>query len=202
MQTGLTASMRIFVALDIDDAIRARVKLFLDGVSGFASEARWVRPESMHVTLKFIGEKSLEAVEEIKQALGEVSAGRIAISFREYGFFPTAQAPRVFWIGIAASAELGTLAKSIDQATFSLGIPKEAHPFSPHLTLARRSGSGAPRRDRSDRSNHVFKRLQEKLSVMSPLDFGTMTAREFFLYQSETRRGGSQYTKIASFPLD
>ena len=61
--------MRVFVALDIDDAIRARLEQFLDGVRGFAPEVRWVRPESMHVTLKFIGEKSSEAVDEIKQAL-------------------------------------------------------------------------------------------------------------------------------------
>ena len=53
--------MRVFVALDIDDAIRQRLQLFLDGVRGFAPDARWVRPESMHVTLKFIGEKSAEA---------------------------------------------------------------------------------------------------------------------------------------------
>ena len=62
--------MRVFVALDIDDAIRARLEQFLDGVRGFSPEARWVRPESMHVTLKFIGEKPSDAVEEIKQALG------------------------------------------------------------------------------------------------------------------------------------
>ena len=61
--------MRVFVALDIDDAIRARLELFLDGVRGFAPDARWVRPESMHVTLKFIGEKPPETVEEIKKAL-------------------------------------------------------------------------------------------------------------------------------------
>ena len=61
--------MRVFVALDIDDAIRARLEVFLDGVRGFAPEARWVRPESMHVTLKFIGEKPSETVEEIKKAL-------------------------------------------------------------------------------------------------------------------------------------
>ena len=50
--------MRIFIALDIDDAIRKRIELFMDGVRGFAPEARWVRPESLHVTLKFIGNKS------------------------------------------------------------------------------------------------------------------------------------------------
>ena len=88
--------MRIFVALDIDDAIRARLEKFLDGVRGFAPEARWVRPESMHVTLKFIGEKSSEAVEEIRQALSAVRAGAIEISFRGHGFFPTAKSAACF----------------------------------------------------------------------------------------------------------
>ena len=69
--------MRVFVALDIDDAIRARLELFLDGVRGFAPEARWVRPESMHVTLKFIGEKPSDSVEEIKQALSGDPGWRI-----------------------------------------------------------------------------------------------------------------------------
>ena len=74
--------MRVFVALDIDDSIRARLEKFLDGVRGFAPEARWVRPESMHVTLKFIGEKPAETVEEIKQALSGIRAGAFEISFR------------------------------------------------------------------------------------------------------------------------
>ena len=99
--------MRIFIALDIDDAIRARLQRFLDGVRGFAPEARWVRPESMHVTLKFIGEKSSEAVEEIKQALGAIRAGVLEISFRGYGFFPTATAARVFWMGLVRRAAAG-----------------------------------------------------------------------------------------------
>ncbi len=62
-----------------------------------------MRPESMHVTLKFIGEKSSEAVDGIKQALSAIRTGGVEISFRGYGFFPTAKAPRVFWIGIAAN---------------------------------------------------------------------------------------------------
>ena len=134
--------MRIFVALDIDDAIRARLELFLDGVRGFAPEARWVRPESMHVTLKFIGKNPAEAVEEIKQALARIRAGAIEISFRGYGFFPTAKAPRVFWVGIEAGPQLAALAKSVDEATAALGVPKEEHAFSPHLTLARRGRLG------------------------------------------------------------
>src|SRR5580704_10384621 len=132
--------MRIFIALDIDDAIRARLEQFLNGVRGFAPEARWVRPESMHVTLKFVGEKPSEAVEEIKRALHTIRAGAIEIVFRGYGFFPTAKAPRVFWAGIGAGPELAALAKLADEATAGLGVPREEHEFSPHLTLARRGG--------------------------------------------------------------
>lgn len=193
--------MRIFVALDIDDAIRGRLEQFLEGVRGFAPEARWVRPESMHVTLKFVGEKPSEEVEKIRQALGAIRASAIEISFRGYGFFPTAKAPRVFWVGIAAGPDLSTLAKSVDEATAALGVPKEEHQFSPHLTLARRGGSGAPRWRKGDGANPVFQRLQERLAAMPALEFGTMTAREFFLYQSQLMQGGAKYTKIARFGL-
>jgi RNA 2',3'-cyclic 3'-phosphodiesterase len=194
--------MRVFIALDIDDAIRARLELFLNGVRGFAPEARWVRPESMHVTLKFIGEKPSDAVEEIKKALGGIRAGAIEISFRGYGFFPTSKAPRVFWVGIAAGAELAALAKLVDEAAAAIGVPREEHEFSPHLTLARRGGSGAPHRRKGDRENSAFKRLQEKLAAMRELEFGTMAAREFFLYQSHLMQGGARYTKIARFGLE
>jgi RNA 2',3'-cyclic 3'-phosphodiesterase len=192
--------MRVFIALDIDDAIRARLEQFLDGERGFAPEARWVRPESMHVTLKFVGEKPPAAVEEIKQALGAIRAGVIEISFRGYGFFPTAKAPRVFWVAISAGPELAALAKSVDEAGASLGVPGEEHAFSPHLTLARR-GSGAPRWREGDGAKNPYQRLQEKLAAMPELDFGTMTAREFFLYQSQLMQGGAKYTKIARFGL-
>src|ERR1700687_5960070 len=166
--------MRIFIALDINDAIRARLEVFLNGVRGFAPEARWVRPESMHVTLKFIGEKPSDAVEGITQALGVVRAGAIEISFRGYGFFPTSKAPRFCWVGIGASPELAALAKSVDEATAALGVPREEHEFSPHLTLARRGSSGAPLWREGDGANPAFRRLQEKLAEMPALEFGTM----------------------------
>jgi 2'-5' RNA ligase len=195
--------MRIFIALDIEDAIRQRIQRFTEGVAGFAPDARWVRPESMHVTLKFIGEKPLEIVEEIKPALSGIRAGSFAITFRGYGFFPTAKYARVLWVGIESGPQLLSLAKAVDEATFSLGIPKEDHPFAPHLTLARGGGhSGAPRQRKDDTPNKNFQRLQEKLAGLPTPDFGTMTANEFFLYQSQLSRGGSHYTKIASFDLE
>ncbi|MGH9540187.1 MAG: RNA 2',3'-cyclic phosphodiesterase [Terriglobales bacterium] len=193
--------MRIFIALDINDKIRERIRLFMDGVRGFAPDVRWVRPESMHVTLKFVGQKSPETVEEIKVALERIQTDAFDLSMHGYGFFPTSKAPRVFWIGIQAGPKLASLAKLVDEATFVIGVPKEEHAFSPHLTLARRSGSGAPSRRKGDDANSSFKRLQEKLAAMPALDFGTMTAREFFLYESQPMPGGAQYTKMARFEL-
>lgn len=194
--------MRIFIALDIDDAIRQRLGTFLEGVREFAPEARWVRPESLHITLKFIGEKPAETVEQIQRALAGVRSPHFDINFRGYGFFPTAKSARVFWVRVDSGPQLEALAKAVDEATEKLGIPKEDHAFSPHLTLARRGGgSGTPRQHEGDAPNLGFRRLQEKLAALPPLEFGTMTAREFFLYQSQLMRGGSRYTKIARFPL-
>jgi len=195
--------MRIFIALDIDDTIRQRLQRFMEGVSGFAPDARWVRPESLHVTLKFVGEKPIETVEEIKRALSSIRAEPIEISFRGYGFFPTAKAARVCWVGIDSGPKLPSLAKAVDDSTFALGIPKEDHPYTPHLTLARGGGrSGAPSHRKEDVPNKNFQRLQEKLVALPTPDFGTITAHEFFLYQSQLSPGGSRYTKIATFALE
>jgi RNA 2',3'-cyclic 3'-phosphodiesterase len=192
--------MRVFIALDIDDGIRQRIQRFVEGVSGFAPEARWLRPESMHVTLKFIGEKPAEAVDEIKRAVSAVRSEPFEIGFCGYGFFPTAKSARVFWIGIEAGPQLVKLATAVDQVTSALGVAREDHAYSPHLTLARGGGqSGAPVRQKGDRRNRNFQTLQQKLEAMTPPEFGTMTAREFFLFQSQLTRGGARYTKIERF---
>lgn len=194
--------MRIFIALDIDDPIRERIARFMEGVSGFAPDARWVRAESLHVTLKFIGEKPAEAVEEIKRALAGVKAEPVDIGFRGYGFFPSPKAPRVFWVGIDSGPQLANLVRAIDETTSALEVPEEDRPFSPHLTLARAGGgSGSPRWQKGDAANKNFQRLLEKLGALSAPEFGTMQAHEFFLYESQLLRGGARYTKIARFAL-
>src|ERR1700693_52812 len=102
--------MRLFIALDITDTIRERIARFVEGAQGFAPDVRWVKAESLHVTLKFIGEQPEPAVEPIRQALASITASAAEIHFRGYGFFPTAKSPRVFWIGMEAGQELPALA--------------------------------------------------------------------------------------------
>jgi 2'-5' RNA ligase len=196
--------MRIFVGIDIDPEVRARISRFLDGIQGFASEARWVHPESLHVTLKFIGEQKLDQVDAITERLRRVESGTFEIRFEGYGFFPTAKAPRVFWIGIHAGPQLAKLADNIDTAVAELGIPREARAYSPHLTLARAGGgrsSGSPKWRKGDGPNDTFAILQKRIAAMSAIEFGTITAREFILYQSQLSPAGSKYTKLQRFSL-
>ena len=196
--------MRLFVALDIDDAIRERITRFVEGVRNFAPDTRWVKPESLHVTLKFIGEQPEAALDRIKQALAEVQVPAPEIHFGGYGFFPTVNAARVFWVGMESDPQLMSLAVAIDDKMPDLGIAKENREFSPHLTLARGPGgrrSGSPHRRRGDRTNRTFQILQQKLAALPAPEFGTMSPREFFLYQSQLSPKGSIYTKLAKFAL-
>ncbi len=190
--------MRLFVALDIEQGIRQKIARFVEGVREFASDVRWVNPESLHITLKFIGERP--DVKEVESFLSRISVSPVETTFRGHGFFPTPKSARVFWVGIESGAALSTLAAAIEDALTPLGIAKESHAFSPHLTLAR-TGSGRPSPGKPDRPNRNFRRLQEKLGALPVPEFGTMTAREFFLYQSWLSPKGSRYTKIAGFPL-
>ena len=196
--------MRIFIGIDLDPEVRARIERFLEGVEGFAPEARWMRPESLHITVKFIGEQPPERVEAITERLRRLESSAFEIRAGGYGFFPTAKAPRVFWIGIHAGQQLAELAGSIDIATAELGVPREDRPYSPHLTLARAGAgrrSGSPKWRNGDGPNATFAVLEKRLAAMGELDFGTMTANEFILYQSQLSPAGSKYTRLQRFSM-
>jgi 2'-5' RNA ligase len=195
--------MRVFVALDLDDEIRERIQQFVEEVRELAPGARWVRAESLHVTLKFIGERPDAVVKQIEEILGSVGGQPFQVRFRRAGFFPTAKAARVFWVGIDADPRLAELAKRIEEELTGMGIPEEKRGFNPHLTLARAGGgSGQPGWRKSDKTNPQFMKLQDSLGKLALPDFGTMTAREFFLYRSQLSNKGARYTKIARFVLD
>lgn len=185
--------MRIFIALDIPSEIRTRISEYMDRLQQYAEGARWARREGLHVTLKFIGEVKDEKVPEIARVLATVATEPFTVNFSGAGFFPTAKSPRVFWVGVDGGEALPRLAAGIETAARSLGFAREEKPFNPHLTLAR-AGSGAG-------AGHVLRPLQRLLEAEAAPQFGTMTAREFWLYQSQLARGGSKYTKLQKFEI-
>jgi 2'-5' RNA ligase len=179
--------MRIFIAFDIPQEIRTSMSEYMVRAWSFAPEARWARVEGLHVTLKFVGEAGDALVQQIKTALVTIKAAPFEVRFESVGFFPNAKAARVFWIGVSGGEPLVQLAAIADAALEKLGIAREAKAYHPHLTLAR-TGS------------HPLRELAPLLN--EPAQFGTMTAREFFLYQSQPQKGGSKYTKLERFRLE
>jgi RNA 2',3'-cyclic 3'-phosphodiesterase len=196
----LTFLMRLFVALDIPPEIRERITRFVEGLQHYAPDANWVKPASYHVTLKFIGEKSPGNADQLKRSLAGITGLPVKIAFRGFGFFPSQNSPRVFWAGMDHDEALPQLAHNVDQVCSGLGIPREEHEYRPHLTLAR-GGSGSPRPKRGECANPKLKHLAEKLQSFPVPDFGTMTAQEFFLYESKLSPAGAQYTKLERFAL-
>ena len=187
--------MRLFVALDVPDAVRAALTEFVTPLKPLCRGARWVNLKGAHVTLKFIGEVSHEKLPEIQQALAEVRGGPLDLRFAGVGFFPNDRRPRVFWAGIESGPRLAALASAVDAALAPLGIPGEDRPFRPHLTLARfTSAEGV------ERLGDFFASRAEDTGGRSPV-FGSARAAEFYFYQSVLKPAGAEYTRLAAYPL-
>jgi 2'-5' RNA ligase len=184
----------------ISDEVRANLRGYQERLEQSAKQDKWVKAESLHVTLKFIGET--QKLLEIERELFSIKASPVEMAFREVGFF-TPQKPRVFWAGVHAGPELESLATDIEEKLFRIGIPREPHTYQgyqPHITLAR-VGSGRPQGSPRDRNKVTMKVLQDLVAKQPVPDFGTMTAEEFILFRSETLPGGSRYTPLKRFPL-
>ena len=182
--------MRIFVALDIPETVCDSLTKLSRQLREICPAARWARIEGAHLTLKFIGEAPPERAEHIRSALGDQpAAGPIELHFAGLGFFPDSRRPRVLWAGIEAGAALRSLAASIEARLEPLGIPREARDFQPHITLARFD---------SPKGLDPLRAAVEKLGVP---EFGRSLAVEFHLYRSVLKRGGAEYTRLASYPI-
>lgn len=180
--------MRLFVALDLEPPIAARLHQALQAWRRIAPQARWTRVESLHLTLKFIGEVPAEMESPIVEALSGIRQAAFPLEMAGVGTFPGPQRARVFWAGIQLSPELQHLARSIEQQVIPLGIAAEPRPFAPHLTLAR------------GRTPAELRPLLPLLDQEPPL-WGRQIAEAFYLYQSHPSRGTYQYEKRHAFPL-
>ncbi len=132
--------MRTFLAIDLDHKIRERIAALQAKLKSRCPKLSWVKPERMHLTLKFLGEIDEAQVGPIKQALDGVAAQcrPFDITFYGLGVFPPRGHVNVLWLGIEdASGGLKSCWKSCEDALASLGLPREDRPFSAHLTLAR-----------------------------------------------------------------
>ncbi len=182
--------MRLFIAIEIPPDVRAGLAVLLQKFRAIAPQAKWVRPENIHITLKFLGETDSSKLAVVQTALSAIRSSQpVTLEFRGLGFFPNEKRAKVFWAGIESSANLPAIAADIDQAVHKLGFPLESRSFTPHLTLARFEPPGIPPK--------LFAAAEER----SARDFGSLVARDFHLIESKLKPAGAEYTTLQSFPF-
>jgi RNA 2',3'-cyclic 3'-phosphodiesterase len=180
--------MRLFVALEIDSAVRHAFKKITTLLKSKSPGARWSRPESMHVTLKFLGDTEAQKLEPMRTALVKITSPQpVSLQFRGVGFFPDEKGPQVMWGAIEATPNLFELAASIENSLAGLGFRPAARLFKPHLTLARLN------------SARNFEKLVRAAASLKSYDFGAARESEFHLFESVLKPSGAEYKKLATF---
>lgn len=189
------AELRLFVAVELPpDVCRAlgdvQAELRRQGLEGL----RWVRPEGIHLTLKFLGETSATRVREITKALSGSVAGHQEheLSLGKLGTFGGRSNPRVLWVDLSGDVErTRALQESVDEALGGIGFAKEEREFSPHLTLARVQPESA---------RSVAGPLAEAIGSTTVQE-ARLQVREVSLMQSTLGPGGAVYKRLEGFLL-
>lgn len=179
--------MRLFIALTPPPDVQREVWDAFTPLRARRLPVKWVPPENVHLTLKFLGEVSDERQAEVRGALTSAAQGTKAITLlvRGAGAFPNTRAPRVVWAGIEPDPAIEILADRVERHMGPLGFPPEGRPFRPHLTL------GRAERDARARDWAGVGELLDALTVDA-----TALLDGVDLVRSELRRGGSVYHRV------
>jgi RNA 2',3'-cyclic 3'-phosphodiesterase len=133
-------SLRTFIAVELNSSLREALARIQKELKSSGADAKWVKPENIHLTLKFLGAIPLDKIETINRVLQDIADQfpAFAISLSQLGAFPKIEFPRVIWIDLKEGKEtLERLAKEIEAKLSSLGFPPEDRAFQTHITLAR-----------------------------------------------------------------
>lgn len=178
--------IRLFVAIDIPDDARTALTEVEEELRRVSPPAKWVRPEGLHLTLKFLGYVDPERLPDLTAALtGAVSDfGRFAYRLESVGAFPSVRRGRVVWAGVGeGAADCVRLAELVDEAFKPLGFEPEKRAFTPHITLARYK---VPARLDDAALTAAARLLPDK----------TLAADRVTLFESRLKPSGATYIKI------
>lgn len=176
--------MRLFVAIPVPDELRDYLRIFTSGVRG----AKWVRPEGMHMTLRFVGECDKETARDIDAELDEIRFPPFDLTARQLGFFERGPRIHSIWVGFENSEALGYLQSRVEAAVVRAGFPRESRRFTPHVTLARLKG-GRP------------EDVGPWIEAHDPRYAPPFEVEKFTLFRSHLAREGAMYEPLVEYGL-
>lgn len=189
--------LRLFIAVPVAEAVRVQIAEAVEATrpprgGGGQGGVRWVLPDGLHLTLKFLGSTEPGRLPAVREAIAATAleAHPVTLGLRGVGAFPSAGRPRVLWIGLVRGQEaLAAMAAGLDARLAPLGWPPETRPFRAHLTLARCDDPAAGRAA-----------LEELDRAAGSLDLG-WTAERLVLFRSHLGHGPARYEPLQEAPL-
>jgi 2'-5' RNA ligase len=185
-------TIRCFVCVEVGEEARGALSRWIREARRALPDAKWVRAEHLHVTLRFLGSLSGRVLEDLREGLAKgfssLAPGGFLLTLGCLGAFPSRGPARVLWVGLEGERErLVRLAEEAEAQAERIGLSRESRPFSPHLTLAR-AREGRPL-------------LPQDLKGLPEPPEGTIRVSEALLMRSDLRPEGPLYTPLARFPL-
>ncbi len=184
--------MRIFVGIQLNEAIREHIAAELQPFKKIANSIRWTESRNIHLTLKFIGEVSAARSGLIGEALPAATARLAPFTLRVRGFgkFPAGDDLHIFWAGVEDSIHLQELFAGIEDALAPLAVARETRPFSPHITLGR------------NKARYNFDPLFALLAAKQDTPLAEFPVTAFQLFSSQLTPGGPLYKILKEIPLE
>jgi len=187
---------RAFIALPLPEEIQKALRELQEQLKKDLPQVRWIKPENMHLTLKFLGEVENDLLASLEKSLREIASPYETFSLCANGLdcFPPKGSPRVIWVGLQEkTGTLLKLAASIESEMEKFSFPKEKRAFTPHLTLGRLRPDQKPKI-----SSLTMKEIIQKEGFT---DFRPFEACEILLVKSNLSPKGPIYSNLASIKL-
>lgn len=185
-------TLRAFIAVELPPALKDALGEVQQAMKGAGAEARWVRAQSIHLTLKFLGDIPSKMVPVVREAMETSAEGTSTFEVRVAGTgaFPNERRPRVLWVGLEEpTGALLELQKKLEAALTPLGFEPEGRPFKGHLTLGRIKSP--------PRGGGIVKALVSQKDV----DLGKISVDKIVLYQSTLKPSGAVYKSLEEVAL-
>ncbi len=181
----MAESVRAFIAVPMPEYVVSHLAMLQNEMksSGFP-KLKWVRPENIHLTLKFFGDIPVDSINRIGEVMAAVSKGvaPMTLTAGGLGVFPTIRRPRVIWTGLKGRIhELIEFQKRLDGNLEEIGFPGENRPFKAHLTLARIKHPVSPQL------------LIKAFDALGGLESRPYSADRLILFKSVLKPGGAEY---------
>ena len=179
--------MRSFIAIELPLAIRSALAELQQELKGCNADIRWVKPDNIHLTLKFLGEVEEGRIDGIAHGISDVCRrhGLLRLEVRGLGVFPDRRAPRVLWVDVHDDGLLGGLQREIEGAMVLAGFKAERRSYAPHLTIGR------------FRSLRDKAYILERIGQISEKSLGFMDVKSAALMRSDLTPAGAEYSRLA-----